>query len=79
MKDIPKSKAREIVGLALDLMEQIRGLNQLSVEVDTETGVQFVGSLGAFGSSSDMPRDLMERYLGHELGEMLEQESVHRN
>tara|TARA_Y100001933_G_scaffold186072_1_gene185020 strand:+ start:223 stop:462 length:240 start_codon:yes stop_codon:yes gene_type:complete len=79
MKEIPHTKAREIVGLALDLMERIRGLEQFSVEVDTETGVQFCGSFGAFGSTSEMPRDLSERYLGHELSEMLEQESVHRN
>ena len=79
MKELPNTKARKIVGLALDLMEQIRSLSEFSVEVDTETGVQFVGAFGAFGSTSDMPRDLSERYLSHELGEMLEQESVQRN
>jgi Icc-related predicted phosphoesterase len=74
MKILPNTKAKQIVELALDLMDKIRGSRALSIEVDNETGVQILGELGACGATPDMPRDLSEHYLYHQLTEMLEQE-----
>ena len=73
------TKATEIVRVALDLMERMRGLGSLSIEVDDETGVTVTGDLGAVGASPDMPRGLAEKYLAFEMREMIEQELVQRN
>tara|TARA_Y100001978_G_scaffold161036_1_gene147295 strand:+ start:530 stop:769 length:240 start_codon:yes stop_codon:yes gene_type:complete len=64
---LPPSKALRIVNASLELMEALRCLPSVQAEVDASTGVQFVGNLGACGSTPDMPRDLAERYLTHEL------------
>lgn len=76
---ISQTKAEELVGLALDIQERMRGLGSLSIEIDDQTGIQFVSQCGAFGATVDMPRDLSQKYLAFELGEMIEQESVQRN
>ena len=73
------TKATEIVRVALDLMERMKGLGSLSIEVDDETGVTVTGDLGAVGASPDMPRGLAEKYLAFEMREMIEQELVQRN
>ena len=72
MNILPNSRARDITKLALDLLDAVKKTEGLSIEVDSSTGVQFVGELGAFGASSDMPRDISGPYLECELTDMLE-------
>ncbi len=72
MNILPNSRAREITNLALDLLDAIKKTQGISIEVDSETGVQFVGQLGAVGASADMPRDISAPYLECELSGMLD-------
>ena len=72
MNILPNSRAREITNLALDLLDAIKKTQGISIEVDSETGVQFVGQLGAVGASADRPRDISAPYLECELSGMLD-------
>ena len=76
---LTESRATEIVRVALDLMERMKGLGSLTIEVDDETGITVTGDLGAIGASPDMPRGLAEKYLAYEMCEMIDQELVQRN
>lgn len=55
----------------MELMDLLRQLPQLSVECDKSTGISIVGDNGAIGASPDMPKDLTENYLTHQLSSLL--------
>ena len=49
--------------------------SDIQVEVDGETGVSIVHSMGAFGASVDMPDDISRLYLADGLGALKENPS----
>jgi hypothetical protein len=73
MKVIRTTEER-VIKASMDLMDLLRQLPQLSVECDKETGISIVGDNGAIGASPDMPSDLTETYLTHQLGSLLHDE-----
>ena len=68
---ITRTTEEEVVKVSMDLMDLLRQLPQLSIECDKSTGISIVGDNGAIGASPDMPKDLTENYLTHQLSSLL--------
>ena len=49
--------------------------DDIQIEIDAETGVSVVHSMGAFGASSDMPDDIARMYLADGIGALKENPS----
>ena len=66
-----RTTEEQVIKVSMELMDLLRQLPQLSVECDKSTGISIVGDNGAIGASPDMPKDLTENYLTHQLSSLL--------
>ena len=66
-----RTTEEQVIKVSMQLMDLLRQLPQLSVECDKSTGISIVGDNGAIGASPDMPKDLTENYLTHQLSSLL--------